>query len=1826
MLPGSSAGRVEGTSVLVLVFVVICTCLSQPGRFSAHALQDSVRFCNENATEQVVLECTWPCFLVNSSSCPEGTEFESSQPCEVPSWKRALYARSLNVSEGVGEDEDEEGADNSTASFEEEDFDRLENATACQAVCSRVIQIPRCCPGFFGSHCLECPRSVWSENLICSGHGVCDDGIDGHGVCLCEDGFTGMTCGLCEDTKKFGSNCTEDCMCVNGYCDNGPTGSGACRLCFAGFEGPLCDQEIMTCDNLTCAANSRCEEPSGQPECVCDPGYEGQPSNVTACTPVNVCENDADRVCGERVCVYDGPGRFKCRCPDGHRDDGVRCHPINPCDFRNGGCDLQSTMCMHTGANTSTCDCLTHYENYVEGEGCSLVDVCPTADCHRNANCSTTGPNQYRCTCLPGYVGDGKENCFGNIMESLQELNANHRYLRNQLTMALALLDGILNKALTERGPFTIFVPNNRAFRKARRVFPFASMVKMPERSREVIRQHMLAGSLTLEDLQKYDSFYTLQGNLAELQVRVAKGVFKYRVRGHASKAKVVSRDNPAFNGMIHVVNELLINEANIEGDTSKSAMTLIREEGRFNRMQTLIRSLDLEAAFERPNITVFAPENGGLDDLPEGTLDYLMTEEEGKAKLRTLLENHIFPGRIPITDLVSLQRIRSVANYSFDVSVGDRGRVQLNGKVNISQADIPCRNAVYYHIDGPLIPDHLADILPSRCDAVTNSTVQGRCQPCNAELKCPRESDIFSGEVTEGCQYWGWLDGRYTAVSGCKPRCTRTTTIRKCCPGFYGRECLPCPGGHKNPCGGHGECSDQMFGTGFCICDTHFRGERCDKCLDRNKFGPNCTDECSCLHGECDGGPAGKGLCRPGTCYADFEGDRCDLELKVCGGHVPLRCHLHATCVRSRSNFRCVCQTGYEGDGRVCQEVDPCQKADRGRCHSQASCTKVGPGANHCQCEEGWYGDGFTCSPVIACNTSDHCHPNASCIDLRPGLFTCKCDEGYEGNGTDCTEVNACLQDNGGCHELASCSSTGPGTVNCTCPENFLGDGTRCFTTIAGHVLTHPNLTLLAQLIQKQAPGDRILGEVGEAFTFFAPSDDALRHFLEERVPSGYFDDEENVMSFFQFHTLGQDYTLQEMLALEGLGSFGRWETLFDGYSVRVFIKNKTVNVLSSQITSASVVSGDIAGLNGHLHIIDGVLEPFLPDSEQPFLREFFQLHGQFSLFGEWLQRKGLIEELQSMDHYTLFVPDNSVFNSRDVKRTITADFLKYYILPSIVLTPAVDDNQTVSTLLGDTHQLRFNTRGSQVLVNGVPIVTANVLMVEGVVHTISGLLHPALHFCNRTTYKRQFGECSRCTRQNNVTCPEGFESTGPVERHNCLVRRGGRMYLGCRAICQQSISVPQCCSGYYGPNCLECPGGPEEPCGGRGLCDDGQEGQGICLCDRLFSGPVCQHCEDGNMAGPACNISKQSCQYNNGNCSANAQCTDIPAPADDGVHVHCRCRPGYVGDGYKCTSPCDTYNGGCHANATCTLQAESQTVQCTCRTGFHGSGVTCTANVDGCEEGERHHGGCSPFAECRYTPPPVTARHETPVTCRCLDGHVGNGTLCVTTVLDAVAQMSAASAFHLEVLAPLVPDNVSQLLGSDQTAITVFIPVSPVDLSGVNINDYVVLDIVVLTPDVVAESNTSQGAIVASSGLPLSVTLRDGQYYVRGSRVLDRNIPAVNGIINLLETPFKSEEGSTGSSKSPPSGSVELIVILVPVAVVVLMVLVVVGVIICYRRSQATGFLDFVKNIRKGSDASMSFARLKAQESEDDAHSPFSQPDNVNFDNPLYNDPEPL
>jgi len=50
----------------------------------------------------------------------------------------------------------------------------------------------------------ECPGDAGKK---CSGHGVCDDGVFGSGMCRCRADFTGLTCETClTDSCVHGAN------------------------------------------------------------------------------------------------------------------------------------------------------------------------------------------------------------------------------------------------------------------------------------------------------------------------------------------------------------------------------------------------------------------------------------------------------------------------------------------------------------------------------------------------------------------------------------------------------------------------------------------------------------------------------------------------------------------------------------------------------------------------------------------------------------------------------------------------------------------------------------------------------------------------------------------------------------------------------------------------------------------------------------------------------------------------------------------------------------------------------------------------------------------------------------------------------------------------------------------------------------------------------------------------------------------------------------------------------------------------------------------------------------------------------------------------------------------------------------------------------------------------------------------------------------------------------------------------------------------------------------------------------------------------------------
>ena len=117
-------------------------------------------------------------------------------------------------------------------------------------------------------------------------------------------------------------------------------------------------------------------------------------------------------------------------------------------------------------------------------------------------------------------------------------------------TLAKLLTRAGLVSALEQPGPVTVFAPTDAAFQKVPKK-TLDTLLRNKARLKAVLLYHVVSGKVTAADVVKLSSAKTLNGK--DVRIRVSGGnVF-------VNKAKVTRPDVIASNGVIHVVNRVLI-------------------------------------------------------------------------------------------------------------------------------------------------------------------------------------------------------------------------------------------------------------------------------------------------------------------------------------------------------------------------------------------------------------------------------------------------------------------------------------------------------------------------------------------------------------------------------------------------------------------------------------------------------------------------------------------------------------------------------------------------------------------------------------------------------------------------------------------------------------------------------------------------------------------------------------------------------------------------------------------------------------------------------------------------------------------------------------------------------------------------------------------------------------------------------------------------------------------------------------------------------------------------------------------------------------------
>lgn len=152
--------------------------------------------------------------------------------------------------------------------------------------------------------------------------------------------------------------------------------------------------------------------------------------------------------------------------------------------------------------------------------------------------------------------------------------------------------------------------------------------------------------------------------------------------------------------------------------------------------------------------------------------------------------------------------------------------------------------------------------------------------------------------------------------------------------------------------------------------------------------------------------------------------------------------CDVHATCTDEDAGFSCACNSGWEGDGDSCEDINECDTGDN-NCDSNATCGNTAGGYS-CACNNGFTGDGESCEDIDECaDFTDNCSSNAQCTN-NAGGFSCACNSGYEGSGVSCSDIDECETGDNECDSNASCNNN-DGGYDCSCNSGFEGSGLEC-------------------------------------------------------------------------------------------------------------------------------------------------------------------------------------------------------------------------------------------------------------------------------------------------------------------------------------------------------------------------------------------------------------------------------------------------------------------------------------------------------------------------------------------------------------------------------------------------------------------------------------------------------------------------------------------------------------------------------------------------------------------------------------------------------------
>lgn len=250
-----------------------------------------------------------------------------------------------------------------------------------------------------------------------------------------------------------------------------------------------------------------------------------------------------------------------------------------------------------------------------------------------------------------------------------------------------------LKATLSGAGTFTVFAPNNNAFREEEITAEVINALSDPadiQLLKDVLLYHVLGSKVKSTEVTNtyVPTLFTVGGNGVSLRTASNPVLLN-------NETKVIAADISASNGIIHVIDLVLYPQTVVDIAVNNPA---------FSTLVDALTKAELVSVLEgRETSTVFAPTNTAFSNISFKLEDYT------KEQLLPILTSHALADNVRSTQIKNGDKVTTLnpaTQLTFNTTMG----VKFNGgKVNdisVTTADIQAVNGVIHVIDKVVLPN----------------------------------------------------------------------------------------------------------------------------------------------------------------------------------------------------------------------------------------------------------------------------------------------------------------------------------------------------------------------------------------------------------------------------------------------------------------------------------------------------------------------------------------------------------------------------------------------------------------------------------------------------------------------------------------------------------------------------------------------------------------------------------------------------------------------------------------------------------------------------------------------------------------------------------------------------------------------------------------------------------------------------------------------------------------------------------------------------------------------------------------------------------------